>query len=151
MISMLRALAVFIGVAVLSGCSPGPSGALTVSDAWAPATPPGVPVGAGYLKITNGTAKAVRLTGGSSAAAERVEIHSMSMDGGVMRMRPITEGVEVPAGGSIELSPGGMHLMLAGLKAPLTDGATVPLTLSFDGAEAVAVQLMVKAPGGHGH
>lgn len=151
MISVLRALVFFIGVVVLGGCSPAPSSALTVSDAWAPVTPPGVSIGAGYLKITNGTAKVVRLTGGASAAAESVEIHSMSMDGGVMRMRPMTEGVEVPPGASIELSPGGMHLMLVGLKAPLTEGMNVPLTLSFEGAEPAAVQLTVKAPGGHGH
>lgn len=143
--------AVALLVVAIASCSRAPSGAIAVSNAWASATPPGASTGAGYLTISNGTAKAVRLTGGSSAAAENVELHEMSMDGDVMRMRPLPDGIEIPSGGSVEFGPGGKHLMLVGLKAPLVEGATVPVTLTFDGASPIEVLLSVKAPGGHGH
>ena len=143
--------AVAICVAALMACSPAPSGKVEVSDASIVTPPPGAPTAAGYMKVSNGTAKAVRLLGGATSAAESVEIHEMSMDGGVMRMRQLSEGVEVPAGGSVVFSSGGMHLMLVGLKAPLAEGSTVPVTLTFDGAASIDVQFAVKAAGGHGH
>jgi copper(I)-binding protein len=90
--------------------------------------------------------------GGETVAAERVEVHNMSMDGGVMTMRPVEGGLEIPAGGAVELKPGGLHLMLIGLKAPLTEGGSVPLTLVFDNGERIDAPLGVRAMGGgHGH
>ena len=81
------------------------------------------------------------------ALADRVEMHRMSMEGDVMRMRPV-ESIEVPAGATVALQPGGMHLMLMGLKAPLAAGQRVTLTLQFEKAGEVAVQAAVRAPGG---
>lgn len=141
--------------AALGACSPAPSaqpGGLSVSNAWSMATPPGAAVGAGYLTISNQTGAAVRLIGGETPAAERVEIHTMSMDGGVMTMRPVDGGLEIPAGGAVELKPGGLHLMLIGLRAPLSEGGSVPLTLVFDNGARIEAPLAVRAMGGgHGH
>jgi copper(I)-binding protein len=141
--------------AALGACSPAPSakpGELHVTDAWSMATPPGAAVGAGYLTIQNQGSATVRLMGGESPAAERVEVHTMSMDGGVMTMRPVDGGLEIPAGGAVELKPGGLHLMLIGLKAPLTAGGSVPLTLIFDNGARIDAPLGVRAMGGgHDH
>jgi copper(I)-binding protein len=76
----------------------------------------------------------------------------MSMEGGVMQMRRMAEGLEIPANGEVELKPGGFHLMLIGLKAPLGEGESVPMTLIFEGGARVEVTLGVRAMGsGHGH
>lgn len=97
---------------------------------------------AGYMTIRNEGDGADRLTGASSSAAERVEIHSSNMVDGVMRMRPLAE-IEIPADGSTVFAPGGNHLMLIGLEAPLAVGATVELTLTFDRAGEVLVPAQV--------
>lgn len=141
-------------VAAISACSPAPTGGtgVTVDNAWTNATPPGATVGAGYMTIRNGDEAAARLSGMASGAAERVELHTMSMDNGVMTMRPVEGGLEIPAGGAVELKPGGLHLMLIGLKQPLAEGTTVPVTLVFDSGARVDVALAVRAIGdGHGH
>jgi copper(I)-binding protein len=101
--------------------------------------------GAGYLSIQNNGKTADTLLGASSSLAKRVEIHEMSMDGGVMSMRALPQGVTIPAGGRIELSPGGSHLMLLGLSKQLAPGDTVPLTLEFAKAGKVNVELHVEA------
>jgi len=158
MSSLLRATSVaffaFVALAV-AACSPSgdkPSGQVTVLDAWTMATPPGADVGAGYMQISNGGTAPVRLIGGETPASATVEVHMMSMDNGVMRMRPASEGLEIPAGGQVALEPGGYHLMLIGLKAPLAEGASVPLTLVFDGGLRIETVLAVRAMGGgHGH
>lgn len=148
----LSRLAATIAIVCLAACSPASSGAVRVSGAWAPATPKGAPVGAGYMTIANDGAAAVRLTGGQSAVAERVEIHAMSTIGGVMRMRPIEGGLEVPSGGSVELKPSGMHLMLIGLKRPLVAGESVVVTLIFADGARLETPLEVRTMGsGHGH
>ncbi len=120
-------------------------GDLSIAHPWTRQTATGQQVGGGFMTIANGGATTDRLLGASSPAAARVEIHSMSMDGGVMRMRPVTDGLAVPAGGALALKPGGYHLMLMGLKAPLELGKLVPLTLRFERAGAVTVQLKVEA------
>ena len=152
MLHLLRALA-FAAVVVLNACSPAPSNApgsavIVVTDSWTMATPPGAAVGVGYMTISNQGAAAVRLMGGETTAAERVEVHNMSMDGGVMTMRPVDGGLEIPTGGAVELKRGGLHLMLIGLKAPLTEGGSVPLTLVFDNGARVDATLGVRAMGG---
>lgn len=153
---LFRALAL-AAVVVLSACSPAPSNTpggapIVVSDSWSMATPPGAAVGVGYMTINNQGAAAVRLTGCETTAAERVEVHNMSMDGGVMTMRPVEGGLEIPAGGAVELKPGGLHLMLIGLKAPLTEGGSVPLSLVFDNGTRIDAALAVRAMGGgHDH
>jgi len=148
------AILTFVVLAVVA-CSPSgdtPAGPVAVHDAWTMATPPGAEVGAGYMRISNGTASSVRLIGGETPASATVEVHMMSMDNGVMRMRPASEGLEIPAGSDVTLEPGGFHLMLIGLKAPLSEGAGVPLTLVFDGGLRIETVLAVRAMGGgHGH
>jgi copper(I)-binding protein len=115
-----------------------------VEGAWTRATPPGAKIGAGYMKIS--AAKADRLVGASSPAAAKVEMHVTQKQGEMMMMREV-KGYDIPAGGSFELAPSGAHLMLVDLKAPLKEGARVPLTLRFEKAGEVKVELQVRALG----
>ena len=119
-----------------------------IEDAWSRATPPGAKVGAGYMKISASVAD--RLIGASSPVAARVELHVSEQKGDVMRMRQV-KAYDIPVGGVFELSPGGAHLMLVDLKAPLMAGAKVPLTLRFEKAGEVKVELQVRALGASGH
>jgi len=120
-------------------------GDLSIAHPWTRQTAAGQSVGGGFTTITNGGKANDRLLDASSPAAARVELHDMTMDGGVMRMRPVVGGLAVPAGGALALQPGGQHLMLMGLKAPLELGALVPVTLRFERAGTVTVQLKVEA------
>ncbi|WP_246333155.1 copper chaperone PCu(A)C [Aureimonas mangrovi] len=126
------------------------AGSVEIDHPWSRATPPNANVGGGYLTLRNDGEEPDRLIGGSSPAAERVEIHTMEMEGDVMRMRQLPDGVEIPAGGTAELAPGGMHLMLIGLAAPLVEGERVPLTLEFEKAGSVEVELAIDAIGAGG-
>lgn len=119
-----------------------------IEDPWARATPPGARIGAGYMKITSDAAD--RLIGASSPAAARVELHVTEKSGDVMRMRQV-KAYDIPAKGGFELAPGGAHLMLVDLKAPLKEGMKVPMTLRFEKAGEVKVQLQVRALGASGH
>ena len=121
---------------------------LKIEDPWARATPPGAKIGAAYMKITSPTAD--KLVGASSPAAARVEMHVTEKKGDVMRMREV-KAYDIPAGGSFELAPSGAHLMLVDLKAPLKQGTKVPLTLRFQKAGEVKVELQVRALGASGH
>ena len=121
---------------------------ITVAGPWTRATPGGAKVAGGYLKITNSGPTADRLTGGSTDIAGRVEIHEMTMSGGVMRMRPLNSGLEVKAGQTVELTPGGYHVMFMDLKRPLKQGETVKATLQFEKAGAMEVVFSVSAVGG---
>ncbi len=123
------------------------AGDLTLSGAFTRATLPGAKVGGGYIKIANQSKEPDRLIGGASPAAARVEVHEMKMDGNVMQMRKLKDGLDIPAGGSADLSPGGTHLMLMDLTAPLKEGDTVPVTLDFAKAGKVEVQFMVGPAG----
>jgi copper(I)-binding protein len=125
---------------------------ITVQEAWMRATPPGAKIAAGYLVIRNAGA-ADRLVGASSAAAERVETHVTVREGDIMRMREV-KGYDVLANGTLELKPGGAHLMFVNLKAPLKEGTTVPATLRFQRAGEIKVELQVRPLAGgerHGH
>jgi copper(I)-binding protein len=121
------------------------AGNLSIAHPWTRQTAPGQSVGGGFMTITNSGSRADRLISATSPASDRVEIHTMSMDGGVMRMRPVSGGLAVPASGRLELKPGGYHIMLIGLKAPLELGKTIPLTLRFERAGPVQVQVKVEA------
>ena len=118
---------------------PGP---LTVEAPWARASAGAAKAGAAYLRIANAGAEGDRLIGVSAPVAERVELHTHSMSDGVMRMRKV-DAVPVPGGGSAELKPGGHHVMLIGLRAPLKKGETFPLTLTFDKAGTITVNVAV--------
>lgn len=123
-------------------------GDLTISNASIRATVPGAKVGGGYLIISNDGKEADRLTGASSPSAERVEIHEMSMDNQVMKMRQIKEGVEIPAGEKIEFKSGGYHLMLMKPAKPYVEGESVPVTLEFEKAGKVEVTFAVSSASG---
>jgi copper(I)-binding protein len=122
-------------------------GALEIAHPWARATPPSAPAGGGFLKITNTGTTPDRLISASSPGAEIVQVHEMKMDGNVMRMREVEKGLEIPPGGSVTLAPGGYHLMMMGLKAPFKQGASVPVTLVFEKAGKIDVELAVEAMG----
>jgi copper(I)-binding protein len=121
------------------------AGALSLSDAWARATAPGQTSGAAYLKIRNAGATD-KLVAASAPVADVVELHTHVMDGSTMRMRKV-EAIDVTGGATTELKPGGLHVMLIGLKAPLKAGETFPLTLRFERAGEVKLDVPVRAIG----
>lgn len=123
------------------------AGDIVVEKPWARATPKGASVGAGYLTIRNKSAVADRLTGGTADFAAAVEPHEMTMKDGVMTMRLVTNGIEIPPNGSVTLSPGGYHLMFQGLKQPLAKGEKIKATLNFEHAGSVSVDFAVGAIG----
>jgi copper(I)-binding protein len=122
-------------------------GPLLIERPWIRETPKGASIAAGYLKITNHGQSADRLVGGTTAAAARVEVHEMSMQQGVMKMRPLQAGLEIKPGAAVELTPGGLHIMLVGIKERLTPGQRVRVTLSFEKAGAADVEFDVLAMG----
>ena len=122
------------------------AGDLTIEKPWARATPKGAVVGAAYLEIRNAGGEADRLTGGT-ADFGNVEIHEMSMQGNVMQMRELKDGLAIPAHGDVKLSPGGYHIMLTGLKHSLVKGETAKVTLTFERAGAVTVDFPVVGVG----
>lgn len=126
------------------------AGPLVISDAWARATPPGARVGGGYLTVKNTGAEPDTLVSVASSVSEKTELHLMKTEDGVMSMRPASEGVEIPAGATLTLEPGGYHVMFIRPKAPFVQGETVPLTLTFAKAGAVDVQLAISPIGAPG-
>jgi len=112
-----------------------------VHDAWARPTVQGQTVGGGYFRIDGGPT-ADRWLAVSADIAQSVELHTMRMDGDVMRMRQL-DSVDVPAKQSVEFKPGGMHVMLIGLKTPLKVGNNFPMTLRFEKAGSVSVNVRV--------
>lgn len=114
---------------------------LEISLPWAAVTPTGAKVGAGYLTIAN-PGEADKLLGAASPRAKKVEVHEMKMEGAMMSMRPV-ESLDVPAGATITLAPGGYHLMFIDIDAPFVEGQTIPVTLTFEKAGAVDVALSV--------
>jgi periplasmic copper chaperone A len=125
------------------------AGDIVVEKPWARATPKGAEVGSGYLAIQNKGAAADRLTGGTAEFAT-VEIHQMSSDNGVSQMRELKNGLDIPAHGSVGLSPGGYHLMFTHLAHPLTKGESVKATLNFEHAGPVEVEFSVMGIGAAG-
>src|ERR1700733_13645011 len=110
------------GQSATSGVATFKLGDLTVTSPWTRATPGGAKIAGGYLKITNNGASADRFVGAKSDASDRVEIHEMSMSDGVMKMRPLPNGLEIKPGETVELKSGGYHLMFMDLKQPLKQG-----------------------------
>ena len=112
-----------------------------------PATPKGAPVAGGDMTITNKGSAPDRLVGGSTAVAGGFEVHSMTMDQGVSKMRPVEGGLEIKPGETVELKPGSFHVMLPGLKQPLEKGQKVKATLQFEKAGKVDIEYTVEAAG----
>jgi len=126
--------------------SVGPAGAATLSidHAWSRPTPPGAPTAVGYLTLTNHGHAPDRLMSEDSPAAGTVSLHQMSMAGGIMRMRPVTGGLEIAPGASVTLDPNGDHLMFEGLKRPFKSGSKVQVALHFQHAGLVRVMVVVR-------
>ncbi|MFB2550005.1 copper chaperone PCu(A)C [Ensifer soli] len=124
-------------------------GDLEIVHPWSRATPPGAKVAAGYLKIRNDGSAPDRLVSVTGAIAGRGEIHEMNVDGnGVMTMRPLPDGLEIPAGGEVELKPGGFHIMFLDLKEPAKEGVKFKGTLTFEKAGSIDVEYAVDKAGG---
>jgi copper(I)-binding protein len=119
-------------------------GTLVISRPWSRPTVQGMPMGVAYLSITNNGKTADVLTGASSPAAARVEIHQTTFADGMARMRSVTD-VTIAPGATVKFEPGGIHLMLVDLKAPLETGKPVPLELHFRSAGKISVVLNVEA------
>ena len=125
--------------------------AIKIENAYTRATAPGQQVAGGFMKIENKGNTADQLLSASSPAAGEVQLHEMSMDGNVMKMRQVKD-IAVPAGGSVELKPGGYHLMFMNLKGPFAAGQTVPVKLKFAKAGELEVKLPVNEVGAqHSH
>ncbi len=124
------------------------AGDLTIAGGWARAMLPGQPAGGGYLTVTNKGKAADKLVAVSSPSAGKVEVHTMEVVNDVMVMRPVEGGVEIPAGATVELKPGGLHVMFMQVKEPFKEGGTVPVTLEFEKAGKVDVALPVQAKAG---
>jgi copper(I)-binding protein len=122
-------------------------GTLQISQPWTRATPKGAAVAGGYLKITNTGTAPDRLLGGSTALAKRFEIHEMSMDGGVMKMRELKDGLDIAPGATVELKPGSYHIMMMNLSRPLAKGERVKAVLNFEKAGKAEVEFAVEAIG----
>jgi periplasmic copper chaperone A len=123
---------------------------LRVSNPFARATPPGAKVAGAFMTIKNVGPDADRLISASSPAAGQVEIHQMAMDGGMMKMRAV-KGIDLKAGATVELKPGGYHVMLEDLKQPLKQGEQIPVQLTFEKAGVVEVMVHVEAMGAAAH
>ncbi|NDA46245.1 MAG: copper chaperone PCu(A)C [Alphaproteobacteria bacterium] len=122
-------------------------GALQISTPWSRATPKGAPVGGAYLTITNTGTEADRFIGVTSAQAGKVELHEMRMEGTVMVMRPLANGLDLKPGAKVTLEPNGYHLMLMDLKKPLEQGGQFAATLSFEKAGKIDVTFTIAAMG----
>ena len=116
------------------------AGPLKIDGAWTRATPNGAKVAGGYLRITNTGAVPDRLVSGTSNISDKFEVHEMSMDGGVMKMRPLNEGLTIAPGATVELKPGGYHIMFTDLKQPVAEGSTIKAVLMFEKAGRAEVE-----------
>jgi copper(I)-binding protein len=125
-------------------------GALEISGGFSRATPPNAPVGGGYLTITNKGGEADRLVSAASPVAGVVQIHEMKMEGDLMKMNELPDGIDIPAGETVALAPGGLHIMFMQLTQPLVEGSRIPLTLTFEKAGSVEVELSVESPAAKG-
>ncbi len=123
------------------------AGRLKISAPWARATPKGASVGGGYMTITNTGTESDRLSAAPPTSPRRVQIHEMTMDNGVMKMRPVAGGLEIKPGQTVKLNPGGYHVMFMGLKQQLKQGEHFKATLDFAKAGKVDVDFAVEGIG----
>lgn len=130
-------------------------GSIKIDTPWTRATPGGAKAGGGYATITNTGSEPDRLVAASTDVSARVEVHEMGMTEGVMRMRELEGGLELPPGETVKLEPGGYHIMFMGLNAPLKKGEMVAVTLQFEKAGEIEVMMPIapigaKTPDGEG-
>jgi copper(I)-binding protein len=153
---LLRRLAIAALVFFSAAAPAAAESPISVENAWSRATPGGAEVAAGYLTIVNQGDTPDRLMSASTSVASKTEIHEMKMTDGKMEMRPVPDGISIPAKGTVTLEPAGYHLMLLGLKAPLEKGSTFTGSLTFEHAGTVEVTFSVagmgaSAPDASGH
>ena len=142
--SLLALLMLGLSLTTAPTVSLAAEGAIKITDAVCPPPPTGAPTAAGYLVIKNNGAASDTLLGGSTAAAAKLELHSMTMTGGIMRMRPVVGGLPIPAGATVKIvSESGYHLMLIHPKRPFRLGQRLPMTLQFAKAGAVKTSCLV--------
>ncbi|MCV0427090.1 MAG: copper chaperone PCu(A)C [Roseibium sp.] len=131
------------------------AGDLSLSHAWTRATPPKAKAGGGFVEIVNNGSETDRLIAASSDVAGKTEIHEMAVTDGVMKMRKLDNGIEIPAGETVKLQPGGLHIMFMGLNQSFEEGTSVPVILTFEKAGDVGIELSVAKMGAksmdHGH
>ncbi|MDD3799317.1 MAG: copper chaperone PCu(A)C [Novosphingobium sp.] len=158
MIARMFLAAALSGTALLASCNSAsspdaPAGTeaetamIAVTRPWSRETAQGQDAGGAFLSISNTGQTADRLVGGSTPVAADVQVHTVDMAGGVMRMRQLEDGLEIPAGQTVTLKPGSFHIMLMQLKQPLRRGEKVPLTLQFENAGSIPVELDVQPVG----
>jgi len=122
-------------------------GSLKIDHPWARATPKGASVGGGYMKITNSGTAPDRLVGGSTDISDSFEVHEMKMEDGVMKMRPVANGLEIKPGQTVSLDPSGYHVMFVGLNEQLMQGGHFKATLQFANAGKVDVDFTIEGIG----
>ena len=122
-------------------------GVLKIDHPWSRPTPLGAPTAAGYLVITNTGSTPDRLLGGSSPLAASIEVHQMTMDNSVVRMRPLTGGLPLPPHGTVKLEPGAYHLMIVGPRRIFRIGDHIPATLRFARAGQIQIEFYVQLDG----
>lgn len=119
------------------------AGDLKIGEPWTRVTPPGAAVAGGFMTITNTGKEADRLLGGSATISKRLELHEMTMDGGIMKMRELAKGLEIKPGQTVELKPGSFHVMFMELTTPPAIGTPVKGQLKFEKAGTVDVEYKV--------
>jgi len=135
-----------IAATVIAGAHEYKQGDITIDHPWARATPGAAKNGAAFLTLSNAGAAGDTLLSASSGVAKKTELHTHQMTDGVMKMRQV-EKIDVAAGGTTELKPGGLHIMFMGLHKPLKEGSSFPLTLTFEKAGSVEVEVKVEKVG----
>lgn len=158
--AIIAAAAATLLTAGFAAADPIKVGDLEIDGLWTRATPPGAVAAGGFMTITNTGSTPDVLIGVASPVAGIGEVHEMKVEDGVMTMRPVEGGIAIPPGGTVDLKPGGYHIMLMDLKAPLVKGEDIDVTLTFEKAGSVETTLHVApigAPGpdgtdgGHDH
>ena len=151
-------LALLVAIGCAKADRPGDGGGIEVTQAWSRETPPNAPVAAGFVTIRNAGKTEDRLVSVKSQAAGRVEIHEVRDEQGVARMREMPNGVPLPAGATVELKPGGYHLMFIGPVQRFQAGDAIAATLVFEKAGEMPVEFEVRGVGaarkqdeGHAH
>ena len=127
-----------------------PAGPISVEQPWARATPAGARTGAAYLTLTNKAKSTDRLMGATTPVAEKVQFHKVTEKDGIVRMREL-RSIEIAPGDKLILKPGNIHIMMVGLKQPLKQGQTFPLTLEFEKAGTIEVVVSVAGVGAMKH
>ena len=139
-----RTLVATLWASLALACGAAYAQAVSIQDAWVRTSVPGQEATGAFMKITAKVDE--RLVGVSTPAAGVAEVHQMTLDGGVMKMRAVQGGLELPAGKTVALTPGGYHVMLMDLKAPLAAGSTVPMMLLFKDASGAESKVELKVP-----